>query len=111
MKLIIAGGRDYTFAARDYECLETLVGVTEVVSGTARGADTCGELWAEWRGIPVKRFRPDWNGLGKAAGHMRNLKMAQYADAVALFPGGKGTENMFLTARRLKLKIYDFRDV
>lgn len=111
MKLIIAGGRDYQFTPQDYEYLEAIEGVTEVVSGCAKGADHCGELWAKWRDIPIKRFRPDWDGLGKAAGMLRNTAMAQYADALAIFPGGKGTENMYQTARLLKLTIYNYRDV
>jgi hypothetical protein len=46
MKLIIAGGRDYKFTKSDLEKLDSIEGITEVVSGGARGADKCGEIWA-----------------------------------------------------------------
>ncbi|KKM08597.1 hypothetical protein LCGC14_1723590 [marine sediment metagenome] len=112
MKLIIAGGRDYTFSPADIINLDKLnerIKVDEVVSGQARGADTCGELWAKSLGIPVKQFPADWEKYGKQAGFIRNAEMAQYADAVVLFPGGKGTEHMYNIARKHKLTIYDWR--
>ena len=35
--------------------------------------------------------------------------MAQYADAVALFPGGIGTKSMYNEAVAAGIVIYDFR--
>src|SRR5687767_3965572 len=101
MKLIIAGGRDYKFSVDDFVVLEKLHRqhqITEVVSGKARGADFYGEVWAYEHQIPIKAFPADWKTHGKAAGPIRNQEMARYADAVALFPGGKGTESMFKEA-------------
>lgn len=109
MKLIIAGGRDYVFSTEDVKRLDSIPDVTEVVSGGASGADHHGEKWAERKDIPVKKFPADWNKLGNSAGPIRNKQMAQYADAVALFPGGRGTQNMFMNAIRHKLRIFDFR--
>lgn len=112
MKLIIAGGRDYRLTRTDLGDLDWLHGkikVTEVVSGCARGADKGGEMWAESRGLPIKRFPADWDTFGKRAGYLRNAQMADYADAVVLFPGNKGTSMMFDLARERGLKIYDWR--
>ena len=110
MKIIIAGGRDYRFTTRDRTRLNHIEGVTEVVSGGARGADTEGESWAAFHRIPVRRFLPNWDRYGKRAGMLRNREMAEYADAVALFPGGKGTESMAHEAAVRGLRIYDFRE-
>ncbi len=112
MKFIIAGGRDYKFTVKDCVRLRPFVDsgiVTEVVCGGATGADDEGRLWAEAHGIPVKPFLPDWKANGDAAGPIRNREMAAYADAVILFPGGKGTESMYREAKRAGIKIYDFR--
>jgi len=112
MKLIIAGGRDYTLTAADYEYLSfmrTQMHIDEVVSGGATGADACGELWAVQCGIPVKRFKADWDAHGNAAGPIRNREMAQYADAVALYPGGRGTSSMKREAEKAGITIYDRR--
>jgi predicted Rossmann-fold nucleotide-binding protein len=128
MKLIIAGGRNYRLTQDDYKILDGLlanVGVKEVVHGGATGADACGKEWAESRGIPVTPFDPDWDDLshpnaviryrrdGKpydaAAGPRRNAEMASYADAVAIFPGGRGTQSMYDLAKKAGIMIFDFR--
>lgn len=109
MKLIIAGGRNYKFTKEDIEALNDIQYVDEVVSGGAPGADGCGERWATARGIPVRRFLADWKRYGRGAGPIRNREMAQYADAVVLFPGGRGTESMYQEAARAGIKIFDWR--
>ncbi len=108
MKLIIAGGRNYRLTSMDIAMLD-LLKITEVVSGGATGADASGESYAGSRGYPVKRFPADWKAHGKAAGPIRNRQMAEYADGVALFPGGRGTESMHREAKRAGIDIYDFR--
>lgn len=109
MKTVIAGGRDYSFTDLEPQLLDQLP-ITEVVSGGANGADKEGEKWAESRDIPVKVFPADWRAYGRSAGPMRNKQMAQYADLVVLFPGGKGTASMHSEAVRAGCQIVDFRE-
>jgi hypothetical protein len=109
MKLIISGGRNYRLTREDRLKLSSIQGVDEVVTGFCTGADEDGETWAKWNNIPVKVFAADWRKNGKAAGPIRNREMAEYADAVALFPGGKGTESMFVEAKRANIIIFDWR--
>lgn len=109
MKLIITGGR-YTLTAADYRRLEAIPLVTEVVSGGALGVETAGEIWACRAGLLWKVFPTLRQVHGKRAGPIRNTAMAQYADAVALFPGGKGTRSMARIAQAHRLRIYDFRE-
>jgi Domain of unknown function (DUF4326) len=100
MKVIVAGSRTFenddgklTVMAYDDSGFQA----TEIVSGLARGPDTQAiEYIAEPRGIPVKPFEPEWDGLGKRAGMVRNMQMGDYADAlVALWDGkSKGTKQM-----------------
>jgi len=104
--MIVAGGRDYRVKPQDEAWLDTLP-IREVVSGGASGADAAGERWARKRGIPVKRFPADWDKYGPAAGPIRNRQMAEYADAVALFPGGLGTASMKREAERRGLQIFN----
>jgi hypothetical protein len=113
LKLIIAGGRKYVFTQMDRLILELLhreYGITEVVCGMAKGADLAGKAWAEERGIHVEPFKADWSVSPRGAGHIRNRKMADYADAVILFPGGRGTNNMYDEAKKRGLTIFDFRN-
>jgi hypothetical protein len=75
--------------------------VTEVVSGKAKGVDAFGEEWAKQKGVEVAEFYPDWL-KGKGAGYMRNVQMAEYADAlVAVWDGkSRGTEHMIGEMRK-----------
>ena len=114
MKVIVAGGRDFN----DYKLLkETLDNfqqeygnITEVVSGTAKGSDKLGEQYANENNIPIKRFVPDWEGLGKKAGHVRNRKMGDYAKEhngmLAAFwdKQSRGTKGMIDYAKNIGLK-------
>lgn len=112
MKLIIAGGRDYTRRRADALLIKSLwkAGlVDEIVSGCAAGADAYGEIAALMLGVPMQKFPADWDTHGKAAGPIRNREMAEYADAVVLLPGGRGTESMYQEAKRAGLIIFDLR--
>jgi hypothetical protein len=110
MKYIIAGGRDFT----DFQVMKAVCSqftdITEVVSGCAHGADILGENYAHMNHIHVKYFPADWDYYGHAAGFIRNIEMAQYADCVICFWDGKskGTEHMIKTARRNGLPYWVF---
>lgn len=106
MRVIIAGNRDFN----DYDLLckemkrfveNSLLPLTEIVSGTQEGADKLGERWAKENNIKIEPFKPDWNKYGLKAGPIRNEKMAKYADYLILFWDGqirgnvgKGSRNM-----------------
>ena len=62
---------------------------TEIVSGGAKGIDTCVRLWAEARGIPVTEYLPDYASFGRAAPLVRNRLIVNNADAVVAFWDGK----------------------
>ena len=109
MRVIIAGSR----GIRDIALVEAAVSesgfsVSTVVSGTAAGVDRLGEEWATRRNIPVERYPADWDRYGKRAGHIRNRKMAENADAlVAVWDGvSRGTANMIEQARAMGLKVH-----
>jgi hypothetical protein len=113
MRVIIAGSRDIPFDHAIFwigkAIEESGFMPTEVLSGTARGVDYAGEVWAHRRSIPVRRFPPDFKGYGKVlAGRARNLKMAESADGlIAIWNGvSTGTEHMIETAKRCKLKVF-----
>ena len=108
-KLIIAGGRNYSLTLDDESRLDSIGDVELVISGGATGVDRGGEGWAASRQIPLQVVEADWAAHGRAAGPIRNREMASIATAVALFPGGRGTESMFNEATKASLEIFDFR--
>lgn len=98
MKVIIAGTRNHKI---EPSALNGLVNrstykVDELVCGMAQGVDISAKVWADEKDIPVKKFHPDWAQFGRAAGPLRNQKMADYADAlIAIWDGkSKGTKSM-----------------
>ena len=85
----------------------------EIVSGCCTGADTMGEEYAREWGIKLAEFQAGWSIYGKAAGPMRNERMAQYAaeadkGILIAFPIGesKGTYNMIKLARQYGLEVH-----
>lgn len=104
MKLIIAGSRDFDdvgFVTAWVNHTFRLDDIDEIVSGGARGVDTCGERFARMHGIPVKQFPAQWDLHGRAAGPIRNAQMAKYGDVLIAFSsGGRGTTNMINTMRK-----------
>ena len=90
MKLAIIGSRSIT----DVDIEEYLPeGVTEIVSGGAKGIDTLAKEFAEKNGIKYTEFLPDYNRYKKGAPIKRNEQIAEYSDcALALWDGAsKGT--------------------
>lgn len=112
MKLIIAGGREYYLSPMEYRKLDSLIKdkcVTEIVSGGATGVDSCGEFWAEVRGLKCTVFKADWTKHGRKAGPIRNAEMAAYANVAVLFHGGIGTRSMYDEAAKTGMHIIDWR--
>ena len=90
IKLIVAGGRDFTDQHIANQWLDHLLQnytrqEVVIVCGKARGADSCGEKWAIDNEVDVWEFIPDWNGLGKGAGHIRNREMGNAATHLLAF--------------------------
>lgn len=109
-RVIIAGGRDFN----DYGLLERkmdhllskISSQIIVICGKARGADTLGEQYAKSRNYQIAYYPADWS-MGKTAGYIRNLEMAENADALVAFWDGKsrGTKHMIDTAHNKNLKV------
>jgi hypothetical protein len=78
--------------------------------GNAKGADKIASLWASNRKITQIAFEPDWKKDGKACVFKRNDRMleAQPLHLIA-FPGTGITDNIVDKAKKLRIKIADFR--
>jgi len=115
MKLIIAGTRYIKNDAEVFKHLDRLVQekglkVDMVLSGGARGPDRIGEQWAARMGISVRLFPAMFTEQGKAAGPIRNEKMAEEGDVLALFWDGKspGSTDMLNKMKKRMKKSYVF---
>ena len=109
MKVIIAGSRNLD----DIFYVDAAVylanwKITEIVSGGARGIDKAAIEYAKQNKLNFVEFMADWESQGKAAGAIRNAKMAEYGDAlIAIWDGASpGTLNMINTMVKLKKPVY-----
>lgn len=114
MKLIIAGGRDFS----NYEllCDEVTQFIADnttpndsvvIISGLAKGADTLGCRYANEAGYELQGFAAEWGKFGRAAGPIRNKLMAKEATHLIAFWDGKspGTMHMIDYAGKLGLNV------
>lgn len=62
---------------------------TEIVSGGAKGVDTCAREYAIQKNLKLTEFLPDYNKYGRSAPLKRNLQIIAYADLVLAFWDGK----------------------
>lgn len=110
-RVIIAGGRDFDDYEKLAQAMDFYLSKIEdeivVLCGMCEGADALGYKYAKERVYNVKFYPADWARHGRAAGPLRNEKMAQNADALVAFWDGKsrGTKNMIEFAKQYKLLI------
>jgi hypothetical protein len=120
-RVIIAGGRDFA----NYEFLEMACNELyengapwtrrrdwdHILCGGAPGADRLGRRFGRERGIRVKEYPAPWETHGKAAGRLRNERMAEHADMLIAFWDGKspGTKHMIETALARGLEVHVYR--
>lgn len=83
--------------------------VGRVLCGDCRGADAFGRHWAETAGVPVDRYRPDWDKHGKAAGPFRNAAMIRDADGLVVvrFQDSRGSADVLRRAQAKGIPIVD----
>lgn len=85
MKVAIIGSRNLGVIGLENFLPEN---VMEIVSGGARGVDTCAREYAQSHNIPLKEFLPDYSRFGRSAPLKRNLEIIAYADLVIAFWDG-----------------------
>ena len=61
---------------------------SEIITGGAKGADTCAEHYAKEKKIPCTVFLPDYSRYGRAAPLRRNLEIIAHSDMVLAFLDG-----------------------
>jgi hypothetical protein len=113
-RIIIAGGRKFNNYSLLSNTMNNLLSKARtikhiiIITGKAKGADSLGERYAIENGFDIESYPAQWDKYGKQAGYLRNLEMAEHADALVAFWDGesKGTEHMIETA---KSKNLDYR--
>ena len=106
MKLAIIGSRSL-----ETNNLQAYIpeGTTEIISGGAKGIDSCARDFAIANKIKYTEFSPDYKRYGKAAPIIRNKSIADYADEVLAFwdEKSKGTKSVidYCTKNNIVIRI------
>ena len=85
MKIAIIGSRSITVSDID----KYASNAEEIVSGGAKGVDSCAMEYAKERGIMLTVFLPKYELYGRAAPIIRNKEIVDYSDKIIAFWDGK----------------------
>ena len=80
-------------------------GVTEIISGGAKGVDACAREYALSHGIKLTEFLPDYRRYGRGAPLKRNISIIENADMVIAFWDGKSHGTKFVIDKCKELNI------
>lgn len=94
MKVAVIGSRGLTVKdLGQYLPADT----TEIVSGGAKGIDTCAREYALSHGIKLTEFKPDYARYGRGGAPLRrNITIIEYSDLVLAFWDGSSRGTKFV---------------
>ena len=104
MKVAVIGSRGLEISNLEEYLPE---GVTEIISGGARGVDTSAREYAHAHGIKLTEFLPEYDKYGRAAPLKRNITIIEHADLVLAFWDGKskGTRFVIESCERMGVEV------
>ena len=102
MKLAVIGSRELYIEVEDMHKYIPAQ-VTELVSGGARGIDSCARMYAVAYNLPIKEFLPDYPRFGRAAPLKRNLQIIAYADEILAFWDGHSSGTAYILRQAEKM--------
>ena len=82
-------------------------GVTEIISGGAKGVDTSAREYALSHGIKLTEFLPEYKKYGRAAPLKRNIQIMEAAGVVLVFWDGssRGTKYVIDNCRKRNIPV------
>ena len=69
---------------------------TEIISGGAKGIDTCAKEYAMSNGIKLTEFTPEYAKYGRSAPLKRNITIIENSDIVLAFWDGSSSGTKFV---------------
>ena len=111
-KLVIAGSRSLQIDPHFLQQILHHYGLVPeiIIIGGASGVDKSTEIYATRFTKRIVLYNADWELLGKAAGPIRNKKMAEAGDALLLIWDGesRGSRSMKSEMLNLNKPVYEF---
>lgn len=80
-------------------------GISEIISGGARGVDTSAREYAVSHGLKLTEFLPEYSVYGRAAPIKRNISIIENADFVLAFWDGRshGTKSVIDACKKREI--------
>lgn len=101
MKVAVIGSRGLTVSnLQDYLPPDT----AEIISGGARGIDSCAKQYALKNGLKYTEFLPEYEKYGRAAPIKRNVLIINAAELVIAFWDGESRGTKFVIDKCAELK-------
>ena len=99
MRIAVVGSRTIT----EVDIAKYISDCDEIVSGGAKGVDSCAAEYARLKGIKLTEFLPQYEHYGRAAPIKRNYEIVDYADSLLVFWDGcsKGTLSVIKYAEKI----------
>lgn len=128
MRVLVCGGRDYSDRRKTVEVLDSIhsvVPITCIIHGAAKGADTFGQMYAgytegvaeeaypaQWKDFshPWSKVKKNtWGDYNVMAGPIRNQRMLDEGkpDLVVAFGGGSGTWDMIKRSKEHQIVVLE----
>ena len=89
MKLAVIGSKEFTDYSKLKSILDSISGISVIVSGGAPGTDTLARKYAHQHNIKFLGFPPDFKKYGNKAKHIRDKLIVEHCDEVVAFWDGK----------------------
>lgn len=116
-RVLVCGSRDYPNRDKIFKVLDAYrarIGPRmRVISGGATGADEFAREWAVSRKVDHLILYARWDTEGRAAGPIRNRRMAKKKPKLVLafsedFDKSRGTSDMIRVAEKMNIKVKKF---
>lgn len=116
-RVLVCGSRNYTNRDKLFRTLDAYharIGPKLlIISGGATGADELARQWAALSQVDHLILYAKWDIDGKAAGFIRNQRMARKKPRLVLafsqdFDNSRGTRNMIGVAEKMNIKVKKF---
>ena len=93
MKVAVVGSRNIVVENLEEYMPEN---VSEIISGGAKGVDTCAEEYAKEKGIKLTVIKPEYNKYGRGAPLVRNKEIVDLCDIALIFWNGQSRGTKFV---------------
>jgi predicted Rossmann fold nucleotide-binding protein DprA/Smf involved in DNA uptake len=89
MKLAVIGTKQFTDYSQLKSILDSISGISVIISGGAPGTDALTRKYAYKHNIKFLEFPPDYKKYGNEAKHIRDRLIVEHCDKVIAFWDGK----------------------